>query len=302
MKRAWKEIALEKQIVFKKSLGYTKSGTYGKKNKEYENFLHPKDAQNGGNFYCYNDAEEWKSLLEWSKENKGERVDFTNASMANMLRSEHIPYNLFYPLEKLRVANPELLKAFLEELLNHKITIDKVVNIRIEYSGGGDKAELLNDNTSFDAYIEYTSDGKKCGLGIEVKYTEKSYPYNKREKQRMFDEPDSIYNSLSRLSNYYNDENLGELKLENLKQIWRNHLLGIKMVRNGKLDEFHSVHLYPESNTYQKEAGKAYIHCLKKAKEASFIPLTFEKFISSAKKVFTDESHLKWVKYLEDRY
>ncbi|MCK5775954.1 MAG: hypothetical protein KAH25_07260 [Bacteroidales bacterium] len=302
MKRAWKEIALEKQIAFKNSLGFTKSGTYGKKNKEYENFLHTSDAQNGGNFYCHDDAKEWKSLLEWSKENKGERVDFTNASMANMLRSEHIPYNLFYPLEKLRLSNPDLLIVFLEELLGQGIKIESVLAIKIEFAGKAHKTDLLDDNTSFDAYIEYMSDGKKCGLGIEVKYTEKSYPYDKREKQRMFDQPDSEYNSLSRKCNYYNDENLGDLKLEKLKQIWRNHLLGIKMVAIGELDEFHSMHIFPESNTYQKEASTEYIKCLKNKKEASFLPITFEKFISAAKKVFTDEPDLKWVKYLEDRY
>lgn len=302
MKQTWKDIALEKQISFKKSVGYTKSGTYGKGNKKYENFLHPSDAQKGGNFYCYDDAKEWKSLLDWSRKNKGERVDFTSSSMVNMLRSEHIPYNLFFPLEKLRASDPDLLVSFLKELFDHKLAIDSISNIRIEFSGEANKKDLLDDNTSFDAYIGYMSDGKKGGLGIAVKYTEKSYPYNKKEKQRMFEQADSEYNRLSRSSHYYNEENLGELKLEQLKQLWRNHLLGIKMVAVGELDEFYSVHIYPDANIYQKKACDMYINCLTKKKESSFMPITFEKFISAARKTFTDEAHIKWIKYLENRY
>lgn len=298
----WKEIALEKQIAFKKSLAYTKSGTYGKKNKEYENFLHPTDAQKGGNFYCHNKPEEWNALREWSKKDKGQRVNFIDSKMSNMLSSEHIPYNFMFPLETLRTQNPELLNTFLIQLFNDKINVDQVNQIRIEYASELPKSKLLDDNTAFDVFIEYQNGDHKCGLGIEIKYTEKSYPYGKTEKDRMFNQADSEYHRLTRLSNYYKEESIPELKLDQLKQIWRNHLLGIKLVTLKELDKFHSVHMYPESNSYQQEASKAYKKCLKPRKTEFFVPITFEKFIAVAEAVFTEAAHKEWIAYLKARY
>lgn len=298
----WKEIALKKQLEFKKKLAYTKSGTYGKKNKEYENFLHPTDAQKGGNFYCYNQPEEWNALREWAKHDKSQRVNFISSGMSNMLRSEHIPYNFMYPLEKLRTQNPELLNSFLMQLFNNKINVDKVNRIKIEFASDLDKSKLLDDNTAFDAFIEYQDGDIKCGLGIEIKYTEKSYPYGKTEKDRMFNQEDSEYNSLTRHSNYYEEDGIAELKLDQLKQIWRNHLLGLKLVTLKELDNFHSVHMYPEGNTYQQQASAAYMKCLKPKKTEFFVPITFEKFIAVGEAVFTDAKQKEWIAYLKARY
>jgi len=298
----WKKEALAKQLKFKKSLGLTKSGTFGKKNKEYPNILYSDDAKKGANFYCHNNAEAWKNLKEWANNDKGFRVDFTAVGLANMLRSEHIPFNMFYPLEKLRNSNPELLNSFLESLLNNNIKVDKVTRIKIEFASDIHKTKLLDDNTSFDIYIEYLDEEKKCGLGIEMKYTEKSYPYGKTERKRMFDQPNSEYNRLTRECGYYNPEKVKELRGNKLKQIWRNHLLGIKLVEIGELDEFHSVHIYPQGNTYQIEACELYLDCLLDDKKQSFVPVTFERFISVATDVLKNQEHQDWIAYLKKRY
>lgn len=298
----WKEEALQKQLDFKKSLGLTKSGTFGKKNQEYENILHESDAQNGSNFYCYDDKLEWKSLKEWSNEDKGSRVDFTSAGLTNLLRSEHIPYNFFYPLEKLRLEDSKELNTFLESLLDNKIKVDKVLRIKIEFASDLHKSKLLDDDTSFDAYIEYLDSGKKCGLGIELKYTEKSDPYGNTERKRMFDEPKSEYNRLTKFCGYYNIESVDNLKSNKLKQLWRSHLLGIKMVEVKELDKFNSVHLYPEGNTYQEEACNDYLECLKTNSKESFVPLTFETFTAKAKSTLKDKESIACIEYLEKRY
>ena len=85
--------------------------------------------------------------------------------MGNMLRSEHIPWNVFYPMNLDKQATLTLLKEILKT-----DEIDKVTDIRIEWAP--EKEEALDDNTSFDTYIEYIYNGKECGVGIEVKYTE----------------------------------------------------------------------------------------------------------------------------------
>jgi len=227
---------------------------------------------------------------------------FIGAGYANMLRSEHIPFNFIYPLEKLRESNPDLLNTFLETLFNGRIKVDKVHRIKIEFASDLPKHKLLDDNTSFDAYIEYQDGENKCGLGMEIKYTEKSYPYGKTEKDRMFNQEDSEYNRLSHDSKFYEKDRIAELKLDDLKQIWRNHLLGIKLLALGELDKFHSVHIYPEGNIYQKEASAKYLKCLVEAKKQSFVPITFEKFIEVADSVLTSAEHKAWIKYLKDRY
>ena len=298
----WKDIAKEKQIAFKKSLGYTKSGTYGKKNQEYENFLHTSDAQNGANFYCHKSPEDWQALREWAKKDKGERVNFVSSDMVNLVDSKHIPFNFIYPLEKIRLTQPDLLNTFLETLFANKIQVDRVNRIKIDFASDMNKQELLDDNTSFDAYIEYESGENKCALGIAFKYTEKSYPYDKREKARMFEQEDSIYHTLTKDSHFFVADKANELRTDQLKQLWRNHLLGLKLAANKQLNDFRSVHIYPEANTYQAEASEKYSKCLRESKREYFFPITFEKFVLTAENVFGSLEGQEWIAYLKERY
>ena len=302
MKDVWKENAKSKQLEYKHRLGLTASGTWGKDKIEYPHILEDEDAKNGANFYCYKDQEEWKRLQDWAKRFNGKKVNFLGAGMKNMLRSEHIPYNLFYPLEKFRKDNPQMLKQFLEELFKKQnISIDKITQIKIEYVSGRSRKELLNDNTSFDAYIEYKKRNDTCGLGIEVKYTEKSYPYGATEKKRMFDD-DSEYNLLSKKSGYYREEKLHKLRSKILKQPWRNHLLGLKLLALNEIQKFYSVHIYPEGNKYQAKVCDEYINCLSDKGKNTFVPVTFERFVEVADKVFTKPENKNWIDYLKRRY
>ena len=293
----WKNRALQRQLAYKKALGLKSSGLHG--GIEYEHILSNEDAGNGKNFYCHNDPKEWNSLQYWAEKSKGKKVNFSGAGLKNMLRSEHIPYNLFYPLEKIRLQQPKKLHEFLEGLCSKQF--HKVNKIKIEYASDLHKNELLKDNTSFDVYIEYQNGEKICGLGIEVKYTEKSYPYGTTEKERMWDDK-SLYNELSRRSEIYKKDAFQILRTKQLKQAWRNHLLGLKLLEIGKLHEFHSVHLYPERNTYQANMCEEYIGCLKEEHKQSFLPITFEQFIETAEEVFTESTQHKWIKYLKERY
>ena len=90
---------------------------------------------------------------------------------SNMLRSEHIPYNIFTPMED----DLDAVALLFSEVIGERIA--KIVAIRIEYAGCADRSEYLNDGTSFDTFIEYLShDGHIGGIGLEVKFTERGYP------------------------------------------------------------------------------------------------------------------------------
>ena len=290
-----KKIALNNQEHFKESLAITKSG---KQNEiEYKHILSDEDAINGANFYCYKNQLEWENLQKWAKNDKS-KVNFTSNGLKNMLRSEHIAYNIFYPLEKLRENKPEQLCNLISKILNCKV--NQVTEIKVEYAGNVHKSKLLKDNTSFDAYVGFVSKGLKCGAGIEIKYTEGSYPYGKTELENLENES-SLYWQTAKASNMFvlNSENKKQLITKKLKQPWRNHLLGIKMVQSKLLDKFYSVHLFPKQNTYQQSVTEEYSNTLKDKSKQYFIPLTFEAFVDAANKV---EIKDKWLTYFKIRY
>ncbi|HRG59338.1 MAG TPA: hypothetical protein PK323_10305 [Bacteroidia bacterium] len=297
MEDVWKNKALKKQLSFKSSLGLTQSGMHN--GISYAHILSNEDAANGANFYCYKQNQEWANLQAWASKSKGKKINFEGEGLKNLLRSEHIPYNIFYPLEKLRIANPSLLNSLLVKLFDGKINVTEVLRIKVEFASDIHKSKLLNDNTSFDAYIEYKDGNELCALGIEVKYTEKSYPYGETEKARIED-PTSEYNQLSK--KYYSANKLPDLHSKKLKQPWRNHLLGFKLVEKGILNKFHSVIMYPKGNTYQGEVCVKYKACLLQEYKDNFLGLTFEDFVAIAEKKLDNYNDKHWIDYLKTRY
>lgn len=297
-----KKNAKLQQVDFKTNvLKLKKSGKHN--DKEYKHILSKEDSENGYNFYCFKTLE-WSELQNWADDNTGyikksKKVDFKGEGLRNMLRSEHIPYNMFFPLAKINNSNPELIKRFLEKLIPN-INISLVSKIRIEYASETDKNKLLNDNTSFDAYIEYNDGNKKCGLGIELKYTEKSYPYGNTEEHNLFD-VNSKYNQLAEKSNCFISKlyKLSKPELKTIKQLYRNHLLGLKLVDISYLENFNSVHIYPEGNIYQKIACDKYANNLSAKGKESFNTITFERFVIEAKEIFGNQN---WIEYIEKRY
>lgn len=112
----------------------------------------------------------------------------------------------------------------------------------------------------------------------------------------------SEYNKLTGRCGYYSEQTIDKLKTPKLKQFWRNHLLGIKLLELGELDEFYSIHLYPAGNLYQDQAAQLYLKSLVPDKRNTFKPVTFERFIEAAEKHFKDPESKKWLEYLRDRY
>ena len=222
--------------------------------------------------------------------------------MGNMLRSEHIPWNVFYPMNLDKQATLTLLKEILKT-----DEIDKVTDIRIEWAP--EKEEALDDNTSFDTYIEYIYNGKECGVGIEVKYTEEGYPFGKLERKRVMEEENSLYAIKTRQCGLYTNEisnrRLSETLLckDDYRQIWRNHLLGAAMVMNGRITKFHSITLYPNGNTHFKKVLPEYEKLLSEYGKATFGYITIEKLILLICKHFEmNEKNKQWVDYLNTRY
>jgi len=153
--------------------------------------------------------------------------------------------------------------------------------------------------TSFDTYIQARDvNGETVGVGIEVKYTERGYRMGKRESVRMHDQ-ESSYWATARQSGLFISEGSDKLIDDDLRQIWRNHLLGLSMVQNNDIARFVSVTLYPAGNEHFTRAlAKYQTHLEAKARE-DVRGCSFEHYISS---LGGSNEIDAWRDYLAERY
>lgn len=295
---AFKAHARKKQSLFRQmvlGVPYEPGHRFGK----YGAFLMEPFASQGYNFCeCYR-----SEILEGIRERFGKlNAALHEGLMGNMLRSEHIPWNVFYPMKSDLKATADLLKIVLGTE-----QIDEVTDIRIEWAP--EKETALDDNTSFDTYIEYKYNGKKCGVGIEVKYTEEGYPIGKLERVRVMEQQYSLYAIKTRQCGMYKEEMTHNPLCETIlckddyRQIWRNHLLGATMVMNGQISRFHSLTLYPKGNPHFRKVLPEYESTLSEYGKATFGYLTIEDLIVYLAKCFemTDKNK-EWIDYLNTRY
>ena len=218
---------------------------------------------------------------------------------ANMLRSEHIPYNLFTPLETM----PEIAVDLFSKMIG--VPIKQIKSIEIEYAGIGDKSMYLNDRTSFDAFVSYiTPDDRKGGIGIEVKYTENEYPLGEKEGKDIAGD-NHLYKDMTAESGYFRSglDISMFLTAHHLRQIWRNHILGYSMKHKGDVDIIHHVHVYPEHNEhFHNYALPEYRRLLTEKGDESFKTITYENYFEMLDAYRDNEQVSEWVKYLRKRY
>lgn len=252
----------------------------------------PAEAASRGLIFC----DTYRELI---REYTRKKTFGTSHLFADMLRSEHIPYNMFVPMEQDR----EHAAMLFNELTGGGIA--HITKTRIEYAGKHDRSHYLKDGTSFDAFIEYiATDGRRGALGIEVKYTEKGYNIGKDEKEKI-EEKGGEYQTETLKSGYFKegmDINMF-INADHLRQIWRNHILGYSMTEKGDFEIFHHIHLYPEENThFHCHAVPEYRTLLTEKGYASFIPVTYEQIIALMEKYFRTERQTEWISYLKRRY
>ena len=211
---------------------------------------------------------------------------------ADMLRSEHIPFNLLAPL----ADKPALMQRVLHEAFD--LELREPFEMKLEWAPSPAE-EYLGDMTSFDAYVEGSNaNGERVGLGIEVKYTERGYPIGTREAARVHDRR-STYWVTTRNSGQFVKDGCEQLASDDLRQIWRNHLLGLAMVRHGDITRFVSVTLYPAGNEHFTNALTAYRSLLEPAAGGCVRGCTFERYIGCLQ---GDSKIDAWKSYLMARY
>ena len=255
----------------------------------YGNRLTEEDGKKGLNFY---------SGFGIYKEVQKQFSTFKEGLHSDMLRSEHIPFNLFIPLNHDRDFCKKLFNTYLEGMIK---TVDQ---IRIEWAPSPQE-DYLNDRTSFDACIEFTAtDGLKGMIGIEVKYTEHEYRLQPGSKQeRDIRDPSSKYYEIMEISQIYQPGMTETLISDRFRQVWRNQLLGesILIVDRAQFKHFVSFVIFPKGNAHFVEVSKEYMKLLKGASK-KFVPITYEEFFETARALSPNEDFLKWIEYLSRRY
>lgn len=264
------------------------------------------------------------------KKSKSESKFSRSQMVTNLLRSEHIPYNVFFPLNK---EDEETVKLF-NDILGSDC-IEHITDIKIEYAPMKIDAEssketsLLSDGTAFDVYVEYipknSQHGQKGGIGIEIKYTEKEYrlsPDSKEFKETHNKNGIHITENYSKPSyeiGWFKSEYLDDVSKEDrttidnhfvadkFRQIWRNHLLGAAMILNGDVSEFTSLTIFPEGNGHFREDENnhiwtEYIGKLTEKGKPTLKYLTYESLFSKMRKHLNFQGATDWIDYLEKRY
>jgi hypothetical protein len=91
-------------------------------------------------------------------------------------------------------------------------------------------------------------------------------------------------------------------------QLWRNHILGLAMLQQGKAVFFDSLTLYPSGNIHfhssESHIGviEAYEEKLTDKGKETFHAITYEDFFNILKKHYKSDRNKSWLNYLETRY
>lgn len=255
----------------------------------YGNYLLEHDARKGLNFFAgfgIRDAV------------RKRHPSYSRNVYANLLRSEHIPFNFFIPLNTDDAFRRKVFSAWLG------FEVMRIDEVRIEYAPVP-RGEFLDDRTSFDAYVEYEDEAGLRGLlGIEVKYTERPYPLGKHSKEdRDILDVGSPYYRVMAASGIYREGWTKGLVRDEYRQLWRNQLLGESIQQHFRERYAYAslMVLYPEGNTHVASACTGYSGYLVHP-EHTFKALTLEQCITDLRAHTTSEAYLPWVDYLRDRY
>jgi hypothetical protein len=249
---------------------------------DYGNRLRDSDAKALLNYY---------DRLNVRKVLRNRYRSYSKTRDSDMLRSEHIPFNIFAPL----CSNDLLAKRIVELAFG----VECEVPFCIKFEFAPERETHLNDATAFDTFINFRNRrGHKIGIGIEVKYTEREYSIGKTEKSNV-ENSQSRYWQVTRKSQAFLNPADSSLSTDTVRQIWRNHLLGLSMCQRSELDDFISITIFPKGNRHFQKAISQYQSLLVDPLREKVFGCTLEEYIEA---IDGDDEILRWKRYLFDRY
>ena len=261
-------------------------------------FLSKEDARAGKIYY----EPYRKEILEYIEADFG---GFDAMREGNMLRSDHIPLNIFIPMRTDLEKTAALLNTFLP--VSPIKSIEKII---IEKNNDKTIKDCnLEGNNSLDVIVNFThNDGEKGLIGVEVEFTELSFMMKEAERKSIFDNSEKPYQKVSEVCGYYQMNDIEDfisdkLSKDEYRQIWKSHILGASQIMQGNIKHYYNIYLYPNDNEHFGKRIPEYLQFLTSKGKETLIPITFEQFFPEMAGVFNENDiEKKWIKYLKARY
>lgn len=153
---------------------------------------------------------------------------------------------------------------------------DGDVEVRFEWSPGRRDPRYTGDRTAFDAALLISSSSSSTVIGIETKYHE----HAAREAASARAGQEDHYRKIASDSGVFSPGWEDAILETPLRQIWRDHLLVLSMLRpGGGWTEGRYVLVYPERNTSFARAAAAYREVL--SDDATFAAMTLEELLDA---------------------
>lgn len=207
----------------------------------------------------------------------------------NLLSSQPLCFNLFGELH----FDLDLATNFFQKIFPN--LLDRVIDIKFEYSPGRGNNKYIGDHSAFDVFVEYSKDDRTGFIGIEVKYAESLREETMAKATKNFK---PLYENLTINSGFFKPNTVGFLKRPPIAQIWRDHLLAIATKQD--YDEGFFVFLFPSKNNQCQKGVDSYQQYLMfdNNKQNCFYPMHLEYFIDTMIKV----ANVEWANELKMRY
>ncbi len=189
-------------------------GPFHSSTSRYGNMLTRSDGAAGQNFLT---PEVFEVALDRLRRGGGMVEEYR--LLHNMLSSQPMCFNLFGMLRHDLGLATKLWRGFLGD------DVDEVTRVEMEFNPAP-KSEYLDDNTAFDAFVEYRrSDGRLGFVGVETKLTEpfSQTEVDKHTYRRWMALPASPW-----IANA--DDRVADIRHN---QLWRDHLLAFAMLHHG---------------------------------------------------------------------
>ncbi|MGL4648221.1 MAG: PGN_0703 family putative restriction endonuclease [Caldilineaceae bacterium] len=252
----------------------------------YGNILRDEDARRGANFLnaAVHEVAETRILQA------GGAID-AGRLRGNMLSSQPFCFNLFGYLS----TNLNLATRLLRELPGVPSDLH-VRAILLEYAPA--KRAHLDDNSAFDAFVEYSRpDGVRGFLGIETKLVE---PFSQSHVALS----PRYARWLGRAGSWWQPGAEGEFSNPAYNQLWRNHLLAYAMLNSPDANhqEGTCVVLHPAGDRACSEALRAYRGLLTPAGDSTLAVWQLEETIGVWRTILQSERDRAWLDALSMRY
>lgn len=209
----------------------------------------------------------------------------------NMLSSQPMCFNLFFPIKQLFESKTKTADRILQACFP-QLHIERVLSIELEYLPYP-VDQYLNDRTAFDAMVIYkTTSGKTNILAIETKYVEALGTNRSSDISHQIE--------LVKNSSVFSSDCLAHSE-QGFSQLGRNFMLAEKYRKVHHFDEAHAVVIAPLENNSSETEIAVFSKLLSEECKHQLFYCSLEK-LTEAITESCPKTHIQWINEFQTRY